>query len=131
MLAELEIFHHVYDHNRFELPFGIEVPLPPPILGVQITKFMVLQLVAAGLTIWIFRGLAARIKNGRTVNGWWWNFWEMLALYIRDEVERPIIGDPHHHDEHVHEAHNPLPHGEHQHPLGEAMHIEAAGGSSR
>ncbi|REJ90469.1 MAG: ATP synthase F0 subunit A [Planctomycetota bacterium] len=121
-------FHHVYDFAYFELPFGIELPLPN-LFGMQITKFMVLQLVVFLITLFIFRGLSQRIAGGKTASGWWWNFWEMLALYIRDEVVRPIIGDPHHHD-HTHEEHNPLPHGEHQHPFKEAEHIEAEGRSS-
>lgn len=130
MLANHGTFHHVYDFAYFELPFGWgPLPLPAP-FGVQITKFMVLQVVAVLLVGWIFRNLAKRIEGGQTASGWWWNFWEMLALYIRDEVVRPIIGDPHHHDEHVHEEHNPLPHGEHQHPIKKAMHIESTGGSS-
>ena len=52
----------------------------------------------------------------------------MLAVYIRDEVVRPMIGDPHAHghDDHAHDAHGhddhaPLPPGTHQHPLKEAI----------
>lgn len=128
MLASHGTFHHVYDFAYFELPFGGRLELPV-IFGVQITKFMVLQVVACLLVAWIFRGLARRIEGGKTSCGWWWNFWEMLALYIRDEIVRPIIGDPNHHD-HTHEENNPLPYGEHQHPFKEAVYIEAVGGSS-
>jgi len=142
MLAEHGTFHHVYDFQEFELPFGIKLHLPVfeslrvniPALGIEdepvaITKFMVLQVVACVIVLWIFRGLSQRIANGTTAHGWWWNFWEMLALYIRDEVVRPIIGDPNHHN-HTHEEHNPLPHGQHQHPLGEALYVESEGRSS-
>ena len=108
LLAEHGTFHHVYDFDHFELPFGIKVPLPE-LLGLQVTKFMVLQLVAVLLTLWIFSGLVKRIRGGSVAHGWWWNFWEMLAVYIRDEVVRPIIGDPHAHGDHGHDDH-----GEHQ-----------------
>ncbi|MCA9087574.1 MAG: F0F1 ATP synthase subunit A [Planctomycetaceae bacterium] len=112
MLAEHGTFHHVYDFYSLELPFGIEVPLPyiggDSLHDAQFafSKFMVLQLVAFAIAFWIFRGLAKRMQGGRPVNGWFWNFWEMLAVYIRDEVVRPVIGDPHahghgdHHDDH-------------------------------
>lgn len=97
MILASGTFHHVYDFSYFELPFET-APGLPIVFGLQITRFMVLQLVAALLVFWIFRGLSRRVRGGNTVSGWWWNFWEMLALYIRDEVVRPIIGDPHAHD---------------------------------
>jgi len=135
MLASHGTFGHVYDGQFFELPFGIEVPLPP-----YITKYMVLQLVAVGLTWFIFSGLLKRVQGGKVAGGWFWNFWEMVALYIRDEVVRPIIGDPHAHDhghgdnhgdDPAHDPHHPHKHEPggndpgHQHPLGEATGVAA------
>lgn len=134
MLASHGTFGHVYDGSFFELPFGIHIPLPP-----YITKYMVLQVVAVVLTWLIFSGLVRRLRGGQVASGWFWNFWEMVALYVRDEVVRPIIGDPgaHGHDDHGHGEHG---HGEHavardmdghdlhevhQHPLGEASGITA------
>ena len=102
-------FHHVRDANGFDLPGGmadshghglLDVTLPN-IGGFQITKFMVLQVVAAVLVFIIFRGLAKRIQGGQPATGRFWNFWEAIALFIRDEVVRPTIGDHHHdHDDH-------------------------------
>lgn len=89
--------HHVVDAHVFELPFGLHIPLGP------FTKFMVLQLVAAIIVFLIFRGLAKRAATGEPVRGRWWNFWEFLALFIRDEVVRPTIGSGHHdHDDDHH-----------------------------
>ncbi|MBW3542179.1 MAG: F0F1 ATP synthase subunit A [Planctomycetes bacterium] len=101
------VFHHVYDFFEFELPFGLHLQLPyfggdsPETATFALTKFMVLQVLAALFVLFIYRGLANRIRSGDTSKHWWWNFWEMLAVYIRDEVVRPIIGDPdaHGHDE--------------------------------
>ncbi|MEZ6055869.1 MAG: F0F1 ATP synthase subunit A [Planctomycetaceae bacterium] len=132
MLAAHGTFGHVYDGNSFELPFGIHVPLP-----MYVTKYMVLQLVAVVLTWLIFSGLVRRIRGGQVASGWFWNFWEMVALYVRDEVVRPIIGDPHAHDhgdDHSHgeSLHAQVGHGHgefedkhevHQHSLGEASGI--------
>lgn len=112
LLAEHGTFHHVYDFREFELPFNTIIHLPWPL-----TKFMVLQMVAALLAFLIFRGLASKVQGGKPVAGWFWNFWEMLAVYIRDEVVRPVIGDPHaHHGDDI-------GHG-HEHPLDEAAHLD-------
>ena len=51
----------------------------------------------------VFRGLARRIQSGQPVAGRFWNFWEAIALFIRDEVVRPTIGD--HEPEHFGDNH--------------------------
>ena len=99
----MDPFHHVRDGATWELPrFMLDLigrdrhfELPWPL-----TKYMVLQVVAAVLAWLIFRGLSQRVAGGKPVKGIWWNFWEMLALFVRDEIVRPSIGIPHHHDEH-------------------------------
>ncbi|MEO2015542.1 MAG: F0F1 ATP synthase subunit A [Fuerstiella sp.] len=107
MSAEHEVdhFHHVRDAPGFDIPGGmadahghgtLDIHLPE-ILGVPLTKFMLLQVVAAVFVFVVFRGLAKRIQNGEPAKGRFWNFWEAIALFIRDEVVRPTIGD-HHHD---------------------------------
>ena len=58
---------------------------------------MVLQVVAGLFVLFVFNGLARRISSGQAARGGWWNFWETLALYIRDNVVRPTIGDGEHH----------------------------------
>ena len=107
-------FHHVRDANGFDLPRGlpdahghgiIDFELPS-IYGFQLTKFMVLQLVAAIFVFIVFRGLARRIGSGQPAKGRFWNFWETLALYIRDEVVRPTIGDHGHDDHHAEHGHS-------------------------
>jgi len=107
-----DTFHHVRDAAYFEtsetLGIGVRfvnehgqdvfgIPLPE-ILGFQITKFMVLQVIAGLIVLLVFRGLAKRVNAQGPVRGRWWNFWEALALFIRDEVVRPTIGT--HHDHH-------------------------------
>lgn len=102
--------HHVQDATQFELPFGIHIPIDfIHTDSFVFTKFMLLQLIAFGLALWIFRGLAERVSSGEPVKGRWWNFWETLALFIRDEVVRPTIGDDHHdhHEGHEGASHDP------------------------
>lgn len=120
-------FHHVRDGSVWELPtfvcrlFGLDTYPSLPvvtILGYEfaITKYMVLQVVALVLSLLIFRGLAVRVRDGKPVSGAWWNFWETLALFIRDQVVRPSIGIPHEHghDDHSH-GHDDHGHGNHGH----------------
>ncbi len=109
MAGHSDPFHHVRDFPYFEVPqfLGGEIHLPA-IGPFQLTKFMVLQLVAVVIVFWIGTGLAKRVQGGRPVTGRWWNFWEAVALYLRDNVVRPTIGTGHQghgHDDHGHHDH--------------------------
>ena len=98
-----DYFHHVRDATYLELPFGEKFHLDE-FFGFHVTKFLLLQVVAGFITLFVFWGLARRIKTGQPVRGRFWNFWEAIALFVRDEVVRPTIGDGHHgHDGHGHD----------------------------
>jgi F-type H+-transporting ATPase subunit a len=130
--GESDIFHHVRDWPYFHLPGEIHIWLPKIPLwdhrSFQITKYMVLQLVAGMLVLFIFRGLARRTAEGRPPEGPWWNFWETLALYIRDNVVRPTIGVPHHdHGGHGNGEHEHDAHAVHEHR--ETAHAETSAAS--
>ena len=118
-------FDHVKDSSLFELPqfvgsiFGSSQIHLPAIGSFQITKFMVLQVVAAVFAIVVFRGLAKRVAGGTPVTGRWWNFWEAIALFVRDEVVRPSIGIPHLDHGDGHAAHDG--HGHHDHGAVNAL----------
>jgi F-type H+-transporting ATPase subunit a len=71
---------------------GVEIHLPK-IFGLQITKFMILELIAAGLILAIFIPLARRARNGQLPKGSWWNAFESLLTFIRDEIAKPNIGE--------------------------------------
>jgi F-type H+-transporting ATPase subunit a len=64
----------------FSLPFGI-------------TKFMVLELIAAGLILAIFVPLARRARGGQVPRGPLWNLFEGLLTFIRDDVAKPYLGE--------------------------------------
>jgi len=100
-------FHHVSDSGVFELPMGRELAIPEFLLTIGITKFVILQFIAFLLAFIIFSVLARKMKNGEPIKGRFWNFWEVLCVYIRDEVVRPTIGDPHAHHEHGDSAGEP------------------------
>jgi F-type H+-transporting ATPase subunit a len=108
-----DVFHHVRDNTVFEVPkfLGGEWHIPQPFesFGFAITKFMVLEVVAGLLLLLIFRALARKAADGEPVRGRFWNFWEAIALFLRDEVVRPTIGEGHvAHDSHGgHDDHPP------------------------
>ena len=123
-LAPPNIFSHVEDATYFHVPRilvpeswhgHINIPQPvkleEPLLAVnsgnpmldrsiqpldfQITKFMVLEVVSAGLIALFFIVLAQRIRGGERPRGRLWNMLEAMLIFLRDQVARPCIG---HHD---------------------------------
>lgn len=89
-LDPAKLAKHVNDGDVFDLPFHIEVPLWK-VFGVQITRFMVLELLVAVLMILIFVPLARKLAKGPP-KGRFWNMFEAMVLFIRDGVVRPGIG---------------------------------------
>ncbi len=84
---------------------GWRVPLGPPVnvfgLHFQFTKFMLLEVIAAGLIVAIYVPLARRAARSTVPRGPWWNAMEGLLTFIRDEVARPNLGGADHADRHA------------------------------
>jgi F-type H+-transporting ATPase subunit a len=76
-------------------------------LGIQITKFMVLELIAAGLIAAIYIPLARRLSSGRPPRGAWEGFFEALLVFVRDQIAKPALSAPEGHGE----AHAAAEHG--------------------
>ena len=87
-----KIAEHVNDANAFEFPFGIEVHLPS-YFGFQITKFMVLEVVAAILVVLIFVPIARKMASGNPPKGRFWNLFETFIMFIRNQVVWPAVGE--------------------------------------
>jgi F-type H+-transporting ATPase subunit a len=86
---------HAMDQPTLEVPGYGFVHLPVINLGlfkIQITRFMVLELIAALLIILIFVPLARHVAKQRVTRGRFMNAFEMLVLAIRDKVARASIG---------------------------------------
>ncbi len=108
----MSVKEHVQDGNAFHVPRALWEVMPewfrgvdpvhgephagsiylPELFGFQLTKFMVLEVVAAVLMLIIFIPLAKRIATGQRPQGRIWNLFEMFLLFLRDEVVRPSIG---------------------------------------
>ena len=89
---------HVVDHETLELPFwkapyDIELHLPRiPILDLQITRFMFMEVVASLVIILIMIPVVRHITRTPYSRGWFMNMFEAMLLFIRDDVARPAIG---------------------------------------
>ncbi len=96
MADSAELIAHVKDTDVFHLPFGVEVPVPQVFealgLHLHLTKFMVVELVAAVLMVAIFIPLGRKLACGRPLRGRLWNLLEMIVVFVRDEIARPAIG---------------------------------------
>jgi len=105
-VGQWTIFTEIF--GGFNLPLGPELN----IFGFhfQLSKFMLLELIAAGLIIAIFVPIARKAARSTVPQGPWWNAFESLLTFIRDEVARPNLsgGDQAHddHEGHGHEHHH-------------------------
>jgi F-type H+-transporting ATPase subunit a len=73
-------------------PFGEIKNLYERESGFAISKFMILELVAALLLCGFFFWLAAKMRGGIKPKGRLWNAFEAILIYFRDNVARPAIG---------------------------------------
>ena len=108
-----QLFGHVQDSTDIHLPYWhLEIPQPfkleKPLISVNtgnelidrtiqpldfvITKFMVIELLAAILLCMFFVGLAKTLRGGELPRGKFRNMLEAMLLYFRDNVARPCIG---------------------------------------
>jgi F-type H+-transporting ATPase subunit a len=94
-------------------PFGTPKNLYEKESGFLITKFMVIELVVAVLMIVVFCSIAKRVRGGHIPRGRFWNLFESILVYLRDNVVRAAIGGGHeeghghgesHHDKSAHDG---------------------------
>jgi F-type H+-transporting ATPase subunit a len=90
-------FEHVMDSTKhWHLFDGGPVQgweLPTLFRDHRITKFMILELVAAIVILVIYVPLARQLQSGEPARGLWQNTFEWPLTFIRDEVARPNLGD--------------------------------------
>jgi F-type H+-transporting ATPase subunit a len=73
-------------------PFGTLKNLYEKQSGFALSKFMVLELVAALIVTVVFVRLARMLSDGIVPHGRFRNAFEAMLVFIRDEVARPAIG---------------------------------------
>jgi F-type H+-transporting ATPase subunit a len=81
-------FEHVLDspvwHFFESLHWEIHLPWP-------LTKYSVLMLIAAGLILLIYVPLSKKIQTGQPPKGRFWNFFEFLLTFVRENIAKPYI----------------------------------------
>lgn len=87
LFASGTAFDHVMDSESWEFFHGMVYDLPGPF-----TKFVVLQLIAACLIMAIYIPLARKVRNGDPVRGPFWNAFESVLTFLRNQVAKPSIG---------------------------------------
>jgi len=82
-------FDHVQDNEiwHFLESLDLEIHLP-----FGLTKYKILMLVAAGLILAIYIPIAKRAQTGEPPKGSWWNCFESILTFIRDQVAKPYLG---------------------------------------
>ena len=88
-------FDHVLDSAHWHFFQGVGFHLP-----FGLTKYKVLMLLAALLILAIYIPLARRAQTGEPPRGAWWNCFESVLTYLRDNIAKPCIG--HDADKYVH-----------------------------
>lgn len=75
--------------------------------GFGISKYMILEVVLAGILVAVFTKLARTLQSGAPPRGWFANLFEAMILFVRDQIARPAIDSHDHgHDDHGHHAHD-------------------------
>jgi F-type H+-transporting ATPase subunit a len=91
---------HVLDHKTwtfFDSLFGapVEWDLPgfeiPGYGYFQITKFMLLELIAAVLVAAVFIPIARKVRTGALPKGPFWNLFEAFLTFVRNEIAKPNL----------------------------------------
>jgi F-type H+-transporting ATPase subunit a len=90
MILAVNFFEHVLDTSHWHIfeSMGIGFKLPQPF-----TKFIVLELIACAIIAFFYIRLARKIQDGSPARGWWSNALEAVAVFIRDEVAKPTLGE--------------------------------------
>lgn len=73
-------------------PFGTLKSLYVAESGFCLSKFMVLEVIAACIVAYIFIRLANMASTGTAPKGRFWNLFEAALVFIRDKIARPAIG---------------------------------------
>lgn len=99
MLFAANAFDHVMDSFHIHIFETLHWEIPLPYIkdvfhgqGFGITKYTVLMVLAAIVICGIYLPLANQIRSGEAPRGTWWNLFESVLTFIRDEVAKPYIG---------------------------------------
>jgi F-type H+-transporting ATPase subunit a len=87
-----DAFSHVLDSLEWHLFDTLPAIHLPGIGNFGLTKYSILMFLAAGIILGIYLPLAKKIQTGEAPTGTWWNLFESILTFIRDDVAKPYIG---------------------------------------
>jgi F-type H+-transporting ATPase subunit a len=117
-------------------PFGQLRNLYQGESGFCISKFMVIEAAVFLILLVVFARIGKRVASGAAPQGRFWNFFESMLVFVRDEIARKAIQSHAHHDDdhagshsddahgHEHKAHGDKAHGDKAH--GDKAHGDKA-----
>src|SRR5262245_36028301 len=95
LFAAADPMDHVMDSYDWHLWEGMHIHLPQIWIGdfrIGISKYQILMVLAALLIAAIYIPLAKKIQSGESPKGKWWNFFESILTFIRNDVAEPCLG---------------------------------------
>ena len=127
-ITDVAEFNHAMDGKiLIPQPFATLDSLYAVKSGFGISKYMILELVLAGILLLLFTRVAAALRTGAAPTGRFANFFEAMILFVRDQIARPAIDSHDHHDDHHDDhAHNDHAHAGHSHSGHSHGHATAA-----
>jgi F-type H+-transporting ATPase subunit a len=113
-ITDVAEFNHAMDGKiLIPQPFGTLDSLYEKKTGFCVSKYMVLELLLAGILLLVFTRLAKRLQSGEPAKGAFANLFEAMILFVRDQIARPAIdshdhghGDEHGGHDHAHGHHD-------------------------
>ncbi len=97
LFADGNALEHVLDTYEWHFveAWHWKLPLPYVSIGAHkygISKYTILMALVAGLILWIYLPLAKKIQSGAAPTGIFWNLFEAVLTFIRDNIAKPYIG---------------------------------------
>ena len=110
-VTDVAVFNEALDGKiLIPQPFGTLDSLYEKKSGFCISKYMILELLLAGIMLLVFTRLAKRLRAGEAPKGAFANLFEAMILFVRDQIARPAI-DSHDHGHGDHGDHGHSDHG--------------------
>src|SRR5262249_5146663 len=84
---------HRAEKSHAAIPLWQAVGDENSLVQAGFSKFMLLELIAAGLICLVYIPMARRLVDGQPPRGAWDNTFDSVLAFIRNEVARPNIGE--------------------------------------
>ena len=112
-VTDVAEFNHAMDGKiLIPQPFGTLDSLYEKKSGFCVSKYMILELLLAGVMLLLFTRLAKRLRAGEAPKGAFANLFEAMILFVRDQIARPAIDSHDHgHEDHGAQGHSHDGHG--------------------